>query len=74
VIDLPRAGEGRFQGEEMKKIVRRTFEEVPLYSRVFRSSGFDPGTVKGLDDLSMIPMKAVRSNVPCPLPTAQKRM
>lgn len=46
----------RFQDKRLRSVVRYAYENVPFYSRVYREAGFDPYSVRGIEDLSKLPV------------------
>ncbi len=45
-----------YQGRRLARLVRHAWESVPYYRRLFELNGLDPESVRGLDDLSRIPI------------------
>ena len=46
----------RFQDKRIRRLVRHAYGSVPFYNRVFKEAGLDPYSVKGVDDLSKLPI------------------
>ena len=46
----------RFQDKRIRSLVRHAYDSVPFYNRVFKEAGLDPYSVKGVDDLSKLPI------------------
>jgi len=46
----------RFQDKRFRSIVRYAYENVPFYRRLYREAGFDPYSVRGIEDLSKLPV------------------
>ena len=46
----------RFQDKRIRRLVRHAYGSVPFYNRVFKEEGLDPYSVKGVDDLSKLPI------------------
>ncbi len=43
------------QLQRVQRVLKRVYENVPLYRRKFDDAGFDPDSVRGLDDLRRVP-------------------
>ena len=46
----------RFQDKRIRRLVRHAYGSVPFYNRVLKEAGLDPYSVKGVDDLSKLPI------------------
>lgn len=63
------------QLERMKKIVRYAYDNVPFYKKKFDDAGFDPYSLKSLDDVRRIPFTVksdLRDNYPYGLLAVKK--
>jgi phenylacetate-CoA ligase len=47
-----------FQARRLRQLVRHCFERVPYYRDLFQRTGLHPDQIRGLDDLSRIPLTA----------------
>jgi phenylacetate-CoA ligase len=45
----------RLQEERLKKLVRYSYDNVPIYRRKFKDAGVEPGDIKTLEDAGKIP-------------------
>ncbi|MHC4931838.1 MAG: phenylacetate--CoA ligase family protein [Planctomycetota bacterium] len=46
----------RLQGEQLRALVRHAYDRVPFYRRLYDAAGFDPESVRGIEDLEHIPI------------------
>ena len=46
----------RFQDKRFRAVVRYAYDNVPFYSQLYRAAGFDPSIVRGIEDLSKLPI------------------
>ena len=46
----------RYRDEQIRDIVRYSFEHVPFYKKEFTEAGVDPEQIQGLDDLKKLPI------------------
>jgi len=44
------------QLERLKKTVARVYNNVPFYQKAFKTAGVEPGDIKALEDVSILPM------------------
>jgi phenylacetate-CoA ligase len=64
---MSRAGIERLQLERLKKIVNYAYENVPFYKKKYDQAGFNPDSIKTLDDIRRIPFTVkddLRENYP----------
>jgi len=57
----------QLQFERLKKTVERVYENVPFYKEKFKEKGIEPGDIKSLDDLKILPFTVkqdLRDNYP----------
>lgn len=57
----------KLQSERLKNQVKRVYNNVPYYRKLFDEHGIEPGDIKGVDDLSKLPFttkEALRDNYP----------
>jgi phenylacetate-CoA ligase len=45
-----------YQDKCFRRVVRYAYENVPFYNRVYRKVDFDPDSLRGIDDLSKLPV------------------
>ena len=67
ILTLPHDQIEAIQLEGIKKTVVACYENVPFYKESFDAAGFDPYSVKSLDDLSRAPFvtkQDLRENYP----------
>ena len=43
------------QGEKLKKVVKRCYENVPFYTKKMKDLGVEPGDIKGIEDIVKLP-------------------
>ena len=63
------------QGEKLKKVVRRCYENVPFYTKKMKDLGVEPGDIKGIEDIVKLPFTTkddLRENYPSGLWAAPK--
>ncbi len=64
---MPREQLRRLQFERLKQTVQRVYEKVPFYRQKFQETGLQPGDLKSLDDLKLLPFTVkqdLRDNYP----------
>jgi phenylacetate-CoA ligase len=64
---MGRAEMRELQGERLKAQVKRVYDRVPFYHDLLDQAGVDPGRIRGLDDLSSLPLtykRNLRENYP----------
>lgn len=67
IESMPREQLRQLQFDRLKKTVERVYENVPFYQQKFREKGLEPGDIKSLDDLKLIPFTVkqdLRDNYP----------
>lgn len=52
---MPRPEIAELQLGRLREVLKRVYENVPLYQRKFDDAGFDPASLKSLDDLHRVP-------------------
>jgi len=52
---MPRSELDELQLARLRTVVRRVYDNVPLYRRKFDEAGFDPDSIQSLEDLRRIP-------------------
>jgi phenylacetate-CoA ligase len=52
---MPREELAKLQLVRLQSVLQRVYEHVPLYRRKFDDAGFNPASVKSLDDLQRVP-------------------
>ncbi len=64
---MPREQLRQLQLERLQKTVRRVYDNVPFYKEKFRDKGIEPGDIKTLEDLTLLPFTVkqdLRDNYP----------
>ncbi len=64
---MPREQLRQLQLERLQKTVRRVYDNVPFYRKKLQEKGIEPGDVKTLDDLKLLPFTVkqdLRDNYP----------
>ncbi|MFA5881560.1 MAG: phenylacetate--CoA ligase, partial [Eubacteriales bacterium] len=64
---MPREQLRQLQFERLKKTVELVYENVPFYKQTFKEKGLQPGDLKSLDDLKLLPFTVkqdLRDNYP----------
>lgn len=56
-----------FQDEQLRRLVRHAHAKVPFYRRLFDQHGLDPASIRGVQDLSRIPITSRRDRMAQPL-------
>ena len=46
----------RYQDEQFRRVVRNAYDSVPFYNREFRKAGLDPSSIRGVEDLTKLPI------------------
>ncbi|MBW1789482.1 MAG: phenylacetate--CoA ligase family protein, partial [Deltaproteobacteria bacterium] len=46
----------RWQEARLRSLLRHAYDNVPMYGRLFREAGFEPGMFRSLNDLKLIPV------------------
>jgi phenylacetate-CoA ligase len=46
----------RYQDKRFRQVVRHAYEFVPFYNRVYREAKVDPYSIKGIDDITKLPL------------------
>lgn len=46
----------RFQDKRLRQVVKYAYDSVPFYHQYFKEAGMDPNDVKGVEDLSKLPI------------------
>ncbi len=67
IESMPREQLRQLQFERLKKTVERVYEKVPFYRQRFREKGLEPGDLKSVDDLKLLPFTVktdLRDNYP----------
>ena len=57
----------RLQDRQARKLVRHAWERVPYYRRLFEEAAVHPGQIRGVGDLSRIPVSTKRQRQRTPL-------
>ena len=64
---MPREQLRQLQLERLQKTVRRVYDNVPFYKEKFKDKGIEPGDIKTLEDLKLLPFTVkqdLRDNYP----------
>ena len=64
---MPREQLRQLQLERLQKTVRRVYDNVPFYKEKFKDRGIEPGDIKTLEDLTLLPFTVkqdLRDNYP----------
>lgn len=46
----------KYQNEQLRKVVRNAFDNVPFYREMFKATGIHPSDIKAVDDLNKLPI------------------
>jgi phenylacetate-CoA ligase len=63
----------QLQQERLQKIVKKVYKAVPFYRKAFKARGIEPGDIKSLEDITMLPFtykQDLRDNYPYGMFTA----
>ncbi len=58
----------QLQWRQLRRLLRHAYDRVPYYRRLFDSAGLTPDDVRGLEDLSLIPITTRDALQQAPLP------
>lgn len=67
IESMPREQLRQLQFQRLKQTVERVYENVPFYKEKFREKGIEPGDLKSLDDIKILPFTVkqdLRDNYP----------
>jgi len=67
IESMPRDGLRRLQLERLQNTVKKAYENVPFYKQKLQEKGVEPGDIKSLDDLKLLPFTVkqdLRDNYP----------
>ncbi len=46
----------KYQDERFRRVVKYAYDSVPFYNRAFRKAGLDPSSIRGVEDLTKLPL------------------